>query len=267
MVCNLNTNQDSILLCDGKEGTCEREYHCACLSPPLNGVPLGPWFCPDCLNERRKEQEDEEQGSDFYASDCSDDDIFVCPARPSPPVFLPFSIGENKSFSDDTNSDTCIYNCASSPETNSPDTCNGTSSPVSDLTSRSVHFTEWAGEGDMENVCHDQSNEFSRLDCRVYDTQRLFPASAVISTQEAMHRGSGSESRSRKGGSKSRSRSRSKSRDRNKNRNRNRNRHKNRNRHRWTVQMELPCRYLLPRESLSEAHVENHSATGPIQAI
>lgn len=36
---------DRILLCDG----CDREFHLYCLNPPLEQVPEGDWYCPDCV--------------------------------------------------------------------------------------------------------------------------------------------------------------------------------------------------------------------------
>jgi PHD-finger len=29
---------------------CERLYHLSCLTPPLAEIPLGEWFCDDCLS-------------------------------------------------------------------------------------------------------------------------------------------------------------------------------------------------------------------------
>ena len=46
---------DSILVCDA----CEREYHLGCLKPPLQAVPEGDWFCPQCAGGvPAKEKED-----------------------------------------------------------------------------------------------------------------------------------------------------------------------------------------------------------------
>lgn len=30
---------------------CDNPYHLACLDPPLDAVPDGEWFCPDCEEE------------------------------------------------------------------------------------------------------------------------------------------------------------------------------------------------------------------------
>ena len=30
---------------------CDNPYHLACLDPPLDAVPEGEWFCPDCEEE------------------------------------------------------------------------------------------------------------------------------------------------------------------------------------------------------------------------
>lgn len=29
---------------------CERLYHLGCLTPPLSEIPLGEWFCDDCVS-------------------------------------------------------------------------------------------------------------------------------------------------------------------------------------------------------------------------
>ncbi|EPY53821.1 Lid2 complex subunit [Schizosaccharomyces cryophilus OY26] len=42
--CGLDTNPESILLCDG----CERAYHISCLDPPLSSVPKDDWYCNTC---------------------------------------------------------------------------------------------------------------------------------------------------------------------------------------------------------------------------
>jgi len=41
----------TILLCDGVD--CNKEYHITCLSPPLDAIPEGEWFCPDCSSPRK----------------------------------------------------------------------------------------------------------------------------------------------------------------------------------------------------------------------
>jgi len=48
-VCKKPSSDDdeSLLLCDH----CDGEYHMACLSPPLQKVPRGDWFCQRCSNE------------------------------------------------------------------------------------------------------------------------------------------------------------------------------------------------------------------------
>ncbi|KAI6149944.1 regulator of chromosome condensation 1/beta-lactamase-inhibitor protein II [Pisolithus tinctorius] len=42
-----NGDDDSPLECD----KCDHPYHLGCLSPPLQTVPDGEWFCPQCTNE------------------------------------------------------------------------------------------------------------------------------------------------------------------------------------------------------------------------
>ncbi|EDV28729.1 uncharacterized protein TRIADDRAFT_51933 [Trichoplax adhaerens] len=43
-VCNECNREDRLLLCDG----CNKGYHCECLTPPLEHIPIDDWFCPDC---------------------------------------------------------------------------------------------------------------------------------------------------------------------------------------------------------------------------
>lgn len=50
-VCGRSDREDRMLLCDG----CDRGYHCECLSPRLNEIPEGTWFCPDC-NTRQQQR-------------------------------------------------------------------------------------------------------------------------------------------------------------------------------------------------------------------
>ncbi|KAI0825648.1 RCC1/BLIP-II [Irpex lacteus] len=46
--CNKDTGEDeSLLECE----KCDNPYHLACLDPPLEAVPEGEWFCPDCEEE------------------------------------------------------------------------------------------------------------------------------------------------------------------------------------------------------------------------
>ena len=44
-VCRRRDDEDKMLLCDN----CNHGYHTFCLSPPLNAVPAGKWFCPACV--------------------------------------------------------------------------------------------------------------------------------------------------------------------------------------------------------------------------
>ncbi|XP_029644165.1 protein SCAF11 isoform X1 [Octopus sinensis] len=43
-VCGQSNREDRLLLCDG----CDLGFHCECLDPPLDSVPVEEWFCPDC---------------------------------------------------------------------------------------------------------------------------------------------------------------------------------------------------------------------------
>lgn len=42
--CGDGNEEDDLLLCDG----CDKLFHIFCLFPPLEEVPIGDWFCPDC---------------------------------------------------------------------------------------------------------------------------------------------------------------------------------------------------------------------------
>lgn len=44
-VCGIDEDYESIMLCD----KCDAEYHTYCLNPPLDKVPEGNWFCPECV--------------------------------------------------------------------------------------------------------------------------------------------------------------------------------------------------------------------------
>ncbi|XP_050312938.1 PHD and RING finger domain-containing protein 1-like [Anthonomus grandis grandis] len=43
-ICGTNTNEDRLLLCDG----CDLGFHLYCLTPPLDEVPEGSWYCTQC---------------------------------------------------------------------------------------------------------------------------------------------------------------------------------------------------------------------------
>lgn len=46
-ICGRCDREDRLLLCDG----CDFGYHCECLSPPLETIPIEEWFCPDCFQQ------------------------------------------------------------------------------------------------------------------------------------------------------------------------------------------------------------------------
>ncbi|CDJ65122.1 PHD-finger domain-containing protein, putative [Eimeria necatrix] len=43
-VCLSNENEETMLICDA----CDRAFHMECLSPPVQEVPEGDWFCKGC---------------------------------------------------------------------------------------------------------------------------------------------------------------------------------------------------------------------------
>ena len=45
-ICNRSDGEDRMLLCD----RCDSGYHMECLDPPLNNIPSGDWFCPECVH-------------------------------------------------------------------------------------------------------------------------------------------------------------------------------------------------------------------------
>lgn len=46
-ICGSSDREDRMLLCDG----CNKGYHLECLTPPLDEVPEGYWYCNDCEND------------------------------------------------------------------------------------------------------------------------------------------------------------------------------------------------------------------------
>lgn len=55
IICSSAREPTKLLICDG----CERVFHLYCLSPPLNKVPRGKWFCPDCIKAKYPTPADE----------------------------------------------------------------------------------------------------------------------------------------------------------------------------------------------------------------
>lgn len=55
-----------MLLCDG----CDQGYHLDCLNPVLDAIPIGVWYCDECIRvsdeEDDEDEEDEEVRSFFY---------------------------------------------------------------------------------------------------------------------------------------------------------------------------------------------------------
>lgn len=53
-VCRRSDREETMLLCDG----CNHGFHIECLSPPLNQIPVGFWYCDDCYDSEEGEEED-----------------------------------------------------------------------------------------------------------------------------------------------------------------------------------------------------------------
>ncbi|KAH9300334.1 hypothetical protein KI387_011917, partial [Taxus chinensis] len=49
-VCEICKAGGELLCCDGKD--CLLTYHLSCVDPPLDQVPPGDWFCPDCVSKK-----------------------------------------------------------------------------------------------------------------------------------------------------------------------------------------------------------------------
>lgn len=50
-ICGQCNQEDRLLLCD----SCDLGYHCECLDPPLDNIPVGEWFCPNCDSSKSDE--------------------------------------------------------------------------------------------------------------------------------------------------------------------------------------------------------------------
>lgn len=56
LVCRSSEREEVMLLCD----RCDASIHTYCLRPPLEHVPEGDWFCPQCATREEEEEEEEE---------------------------------------------------------------------------------------------------------------------------------------------------------------------------------------------------------------
>ncbi|XP_069132636.1 PHD and RING finger domain-containing protein 1-like [Argopecten irradians] len=59
-VCGRCDREDRLLLCDG----CDQGFHCECLTPPLQEIPVEEWFCPECADLNRQGSETAETVDD-----------------------------------------------------------------------------------------------------------------------------------------------------------------------------------------------------------
>ncbi|GFN82816.1 bromodomain adjacent to Zinc finger domain protein 1a [Plakobranchus ocellatus] len=80
-LCRRKGDAEKMLLCDG----CDRGHHMYCLKPPMEKVPTGDWFCPDCRpkqtpksptrkGRRKTFTEEEEEEEQVQEEEDSDDD-------------------------------------------------------------------------------------------------------------------------------------------------------------------------------------------------
>lgn len=51
-VCGKGDNDEKLLLCDG----CDAGYHTFCVSPPLEEIPSGDWFCQNCTSQGKHQK-------------------------------------------------------------------------------------------------------------------------------------------------------------------------------------------------------------------
>ncbi|XP_064601860.1 uncharacterized protein LOC135467881 [Liolophura sinensis] len=63
-VCQQCDREDRLLLCDG----CDKGYHCECLDPALQHVPVEEWFCPECAAANATERSSAESLEDRVES-------------------------------------------------------------------------------------------------------------------------------------------------------------------------------------------------------
>jgi uncharacterized Zn finger protein (UPF0148 family) len=57
LVCNTHRNDDDLPLeCE----KCDQPYHLDCLTPPLDEIPEGEWFCPVCEKEEEQAEQAEQ---------------------------------------------------------------------------------------------------------------------------------------------------------------------------------------------------------------
>ncbi|KAL3624236.1 hypothetical protein CASFOL_033052 [Castilleja foliolosa] len=62
-VCGIDQHNDKVLLCDQCDS---RYYHTYCLTPPLDKVPEGNWFCPPCVANKDVEDASPSETSPFF---------------------------------------------------------------------------------------------------------------------------------------------------------------------------------------------------------
>lgn len=54
-ICNSPDREDIMLLCD----SCNQGYHMDCLDPPLFAIPVGSWYCDNCIDSNDDDEDEE----------------------------------------------------------------------------------------------------------------------------------------------------------------------------------------------------------------
>lgn len=67
-ICHRSDREDRMLLCDG----CDLGFHCECLTPPIENIPEGAWYCDACALISTDESSDEDVEVDESALDDAD---------------------------------------------------------------------------------------------------------------------------------------------------------------------------------------------------
>ncbi|PIK48684.1 putative PHD and RING finger domain-containing protein 1 [Apostichopus japonicus] len=63
-MCGHSNHEDRLLLCDG----CNQGYHCECLEPPLESIPVEEWFCPNCAPTHQVSDESSDDEGEYFSN-------------------------------------------------------------------------------------------------------------------------------------------------------------------------------------------------------